>query len=405
MASDQMRYFVLLSAFAAALVMAPVAPEAGNILFLVAGALGLLFLRKADLGAISRPAIWMPLAGLVILAGTYAVGTGTIQGAIGAAAFAPLLTIWPLMALTHRGETPAPRLLAILSFVGVAGAVAIALNDYLLTGTPRAGASVANPIHFADVALAAGYLALIGLVYVKSPSRYLFLLGPLLAAMAVTLSGTRGALVAFVVMAVIAVAAAGVMRMIRLRTFVIVGASALVVLAIGFAAGLGQTSGVQRVMLDIANVLQTGLPADESTAIRLSMYQGGFEAFLASPIFGHGPFGFVEAAAATQTTPLFVGAPHLHSDLFDFAASGGMLGLLSYCLFLFAPLAEVLRAPPSPSRNGLVVVAAALTAGYFVMGLTNAMFGILTLTVYFAAICVLLGILSADRSNQPLSPA
>ncbi|MGV8834005.1 MAG: O-antigen ligase family protein [Devosia sp.] len=391
-------------ALAAALVMAPIAPEAGNIVFLVAGGVGLLFLRRHDFAALARPIIWMPLAGLAILAGTYAVGTSSIEGIGGVLVFAPLLAVWPLVALSGHGETPTQRLLATLSLVGVAGAVAIALNDYLLTGSTRAGGSVANPIHFADIALAAGYLSLVGVAFVKTPSRYVFLLGPVLAAIAVTLSGTRGAIVALVVMAAVAIACAGFLRLISMRTFVVTGICGLVALAVALFAGLDQTSGVQRVMLDIADVLNTGLPTDASTAIRLSMYQGGLDAFLSAPLFGHGPFAFVDAAAATQEAPLFVGAPHLHSDLFDFAASGGIMGLLSYFLFLLAPLVEALRAPFSATRNGLVVVTATLTAGYFVMGLTNAMFGILTLTIYFVAICVVIGILSQDGRHKTDTP-
>ncbi|MBU1304770.1 MAG: hypothetical protein KKF33_04525, partial [Alphaproteobacteria bacterium] len=60
-----------------------------------------------------------------------------------------------------------------------------------------------------------------------------------------------------------------------------------------------------------------------------------------------------------------------------------------------------LRAPSTPTRAGVIIVVAALTAGYFVMGLTNAMFGILNLTVCFAAICVVTGIASRPRPDAP----
>ena len=251
----------------------------------------------------------------------------------------------------------------------------------------------------------AGYLSLIGLIYVQSVWRFLFLSGPVLAALAATLSGTRGAVVALVLMAITAVVIAGALRLIKMRVLIAAGVVAAIGLLAGFAAGLGQTTGVQRVMLDIADVMQTGLPTDGSTAIRLSMYQGGLNAFVASPIFGHGPFSFVEAAAASVEVPLFVGAPHLHNDIFDFAASAGILGLIAYGLLMLAPLAEVLRAPPSATRNGLLVVVSTLVVGHFAMGLTNAMFGILTVTVYFAAICVIVGVLvEMPRSSSKADP-
>lgn len=387
-------------AIAAALVMAPVAPEAGNILFLVAGAVAIFGLRPIDLAALSRPVILMPLLGLFVLGTSYALGAGTITGFAGLLAFAPLLAIWPLVALGNRGTTLAPSLVAALCLVGVAGTMAIALNDFLLTGSTRAGGSIANPIHFADVALLAGFLSLLGMVYLKPTERYLYLLGPVMAGVAVVFSGTRGAIVALVVMAGVAVACAALFRQIRMRTLLVATTLLAVFLLIGFAAGMGQISGVQRILADVSDVLRSGVPSDGATAIRLSMYQGGLDAFLASPLFGHGPFAFVDAAAATQSAPLFVGAPHLHSDLIDFAASGGSLALIAYCLFLFAPLVEVLRAPASDNRAGLIIVVAALTAGYFVMGLTNAMFGILNLTVYFAAICVVVGLLSRSHPDE-----
>lgn len=335
---------------------------------------------------------------MLLLAGAYGLSSGSVAGVGGVIVFAPLLAIGPLLALSQDNGTPSPLLLAALASAGVAGALAIALNDYLVLGESRAGVSAANPIHFADVALAAGFLSLIGVVFLKGPARFVFLSSPVLAAVAVTLSGTRGAMLAFVLMAAAAAALAGALRLVRPRTFLAAGALAIGILALGLASGLAETSGVQRVLTDIADVLQTGLPTDNSTAIRLSMYQGGLDAFLGSPLVGHGPFAFVEAAAQTQVEQLFVGSPHLHSDLFDFAASAGIFGLLSYALFLFAPLVEALRAPSSSSRNGLIVIAAALTIGYFVMGLTNAMFGILTVTTYFAAICVVIGLLGQNQA-------
>ncbi|MCZ4346758.1 O-antigen ligase family protein [Devosia neptuniae] len=389
-----MRHFLFLLAIIAALVMAPVSPEAGNILFLIAGGLALFSLRKADFVTFGRPIVWMPLLGLGLLGLAFSAGAGTIRGLEGLLPFAPILAIWPLIMLPRDTRQVDPEYIAMFSFIGTAGALAIALNEYLTTGVARAGASVANPIHFADVALLAGFLSLVGLIYVQSVWRYLFLSGPVLAALAATLSGTRGAVVALVLMAMIAVVLAGALRIINLRIFIAAGVVTAIALLIGFAAGLGQTTGVQRVMLDIADVLQTGLPTDASTAIRLSMYKGGVNAFMTSPIFGHGPFGFVDAAAAGMDAPLFVGAPHLHNDILDFAASAGILGLIAYGLFMLAPLVEVLRAPPSATRSGLLVVVSTLVVGHFVMGLTNAMFGILTVTVYFAAVCVIVGVLA-----------
>ncbi len=390
---------ILLAALVAALAMAPVAPEAGNILFLAAGGVALLLLRPAALDLVGRPAIWMPLAGLFLLAVAYSVAARGPGGLAGLLFVVPLVAMIPLIGAGVGQTAPSPAVIAVLALCGSAGAAAIAIVEFASTGSTRAGGTVANPIHFADLALAVGFLALLGTALGRGRGRWLFLLAPLLATVAVLLSGTRGAVVALVVMSGAAVLAGVVVHLISLRHLAI-GALLLVVVLIGaWLAGAGQTSGVQRVMTDIGDVLRTGLPTDESTSERLQMYEGGLKAFLASPVVGHGPFDFVEAAAS-RATVRFEGAPHLHSDLVDFAASGGVLGLIAYFLFLLAPLAEALRTPDPETRKGLVVVSAALVAGYFVMGLTNAMFGILNLTVFYAAATLTVFIVSNSGADH-----
>lgn len=396
---NPIRPVILLIAIVAALVMTPVAPEAGNIIYLAAAGVALLFLRAEDLVTLRRPIVWMPLLGLGILAVSYMLATGSFQGAVGIFFFAPFLAIWPLLALARANNGPEATTIAVLSLCGVAGAAAAAASDVLTTGSFRAGSSVANPIHFADVALAAGFLATIGVVYARSNWRYLFLVGPVLAAVAVLLSGTRGAVVAMAAMAGAALAVAIAMRLVTRRILLVGGVVTLAVFGVAMAAGAGQTSGMQRVLVDIADVLHAGLPADNSTTLRLQMYQGGLNAFMASPLVGHGPFNYV-AAAASRVSPPFEDAPHLHSDLADFAASAGLLGLVAYFLFLLAPLVEALRSAQSATRSGVVVVAAALTAGYFVMGLTNAMFGILSVTVYYSAAALAIGLTSQGLPRE-----
>ncbi|HTN63365.1 MAG TPA: O-antigen ligase family protein, partial [Devosia sp.] len=333
---DPIRPVIFLVAIIAALAMAPVAPEAGNILYLVAAGLALLFLRSSDIRSFRRPIVWMPLAGLGILAVTYALAAGSLQGAVGIFFFAPFLAIWPLLALAKaKGQLDATTIV-VLSLCGVAGAAAAAMAEVLTTGTVRAGSWVANPIHFADVALAGGFLATLGAVYGRGNWRYLYFSGPIFAGIAVLLSGTRGAVVSLALMAGTAFVVAIILRMITRRMLAIGGLAAIVVVIAAMAAGAGQTSGMQRVMADVVETLQTGLPTDESTALRLQMYEGGFKAFLASPLIGHGPFAYVEAAAS-RVTPPFVGAPHLHNDIADFAASGGIFGLIAYFLLLLAP--------------------------------------------------------------------
>jgi O-antigen ligase len=395
------RSSVVLLALIATLAMSPVAPEAGNVIFLALGGLSaaLMFARARE--QLRRPIVWMPLLGLALIAVAYVIGAKSFEGLIGLAFFSPLFVIWPLLTAAEEMKSDnSSGLIAMLALAGVAGAAVIAVLEVVATGTVRAGGGVANPIHFADVALLVGFLACAGLVGKFARWRFLFLLGPVFATIAVVLSGTRGAVVAIAAMLFVAAMGLVVLRLISVKKALI----ALVVLVVGGAValllGASQLSGIQRVLIDMAEVLQNGVPTDESTAIRLQMISGGIKAFLQAPIFGHGPLGF--ANLANELSDLPPGTwPHLHNDLADFAASAGIAGLVAYALFLLAPIVEVVRSPSSAAKPAILVLVSTLVVGFFVMGLTNAMFGILTVTVSYAVICVVIGILVAQAPPAP----
>lgn len=394
-----LRSSAVLLALVATLAMAPVAPEAGNVIFLAMGGLSIALMFQHGGTQFRRPVVWMPVLGLGLVALSYGIGARSFEGLVGLAYFSPLFAIWPLLtAAEDMKADDSSGLIAILALAGVAGAAVVAVLEVVATGTVRAGGGVANPIHFADVALLVGFAACAGLVGKVSSWRYLFFAGPVFAAIAVVLSGTRGAVVAIAAMLVVAAIGVVVLRLVSLKKALV----ALVILAVsGVVAlllGAGQLSGIQRVLLDMADVLQNGVPTDESTAIRLQMISGGLKAFLQAPIFGHGPLAFVNLANELSEMP-FGNWPHLHNDLADFAASAGIVGLVAYGLFLLAPIVEVVRAPGSAAKPRILVLVSTLVAGFFVMGLTNAMFGILTVTVTYASICVIAGIL-VSQANQ-----
>jgi O-antigen ligase len=372
------RSSVVLLALIATLAMSPVAPEAGNVIFLALGGLSaaLMFARARE--QLRRPIVWMPLLGLALIAVAYVIGAKSFEGLIGLAFFSPLFVIWPLLTAAEEMKSDnSSGLIAMLALAGVAGAAVIAVLEVVATGTVRAGGGVANPIHFADVALLVGFLACAGLVGKFARWRFLFLLGPVFATIAVVLSGTRGAVVAIAAMLFVAAMGLVVLRLISVKKALI----ALVVLVVGGAVALL-------------------LGASQLSAIRLQMISGGIKAFLQAPIFGHGPLGF--ANLANELSDLPPGTwPHLHNDLADFAASAGIAGLVAYALFLLAPIVEVVRSPSSAAKPAILVLVSTLVVGFFVMGLTNAMFGILTVTVSYAVICVVIGILVAQAPPAP----
>ena len=160
--------------------------------------------------------------------------------------------------------------------------------------------------------------------------------------------------------------------------------------------------GFSRPLSPISDTVAGTIPADEATSLRIQMYLGGIRAFLEAPLFGHGPFNFTVVANQLADVP-FNGSPHLHNDLIDMAASAGSLGLVAYALLMLAPLVELFRAPPSVQRSWSIVLVFTLVAGFAGLGLSNAMFGILSVTVSYAAICLVAAAL-ADALAQVDSP-
>lgn len=398
--SYSLRTAAVLVSLIAALAMAPVAPEAGNVIFLAVGGFSILLMFSGGMAQLRRPIVWMPLLGLLLVAIAYAVGAGSAEGLIGLAYFAPVFVVWPLLSAADdiRFEDAA-GLVGVLALSGAAGAAVVAVMEVVATGTVRAGGGVANPIHFADVALLVGFAACAGCIARTGLLRFFFLLGPVLAAIAVVLSGTRGAVVAVAAMMAVAGIGSVLLRLVSLR----VAAWTVLALSVAGAAtlwlGASQLSGIQRVLVDMGDVFRTGLPTDESTATRLQMLQGGFRAFIEAPIFGHGPLAFVHVANDLSELPPG-NWPHLHNDLADFAASAGVVGLAAYVLFLLAPIVETLRGGRGWAGARVIVLVSSLVAGYFIMGLTNAMFGILNVTTAYAAICVIAGMLARSGERQ-----
>ncbi|WDR02013.1 O-antigen ligase family protein [Devosia algicola] len=373
-------------ALVAGLVLGCVAPEASTTLTIVAAVAGFGVLRRRHGALLARPAVWMPLAAGLLLAATYAIGSGSAVGAVAIYFFIPLFLIAPLLALLDIETNENDNLImASLALIGVAGACVVALNDRLVLGEVRSGFSVANPIHFADLALGVGFLALVGFVLTQRWWRVLFLFGPLLSLVTIWLSGSRGPQAAFLVMIATSIGFlvfwGGLSR--RLTLLVALGAVALLVAVL--AIGINSPTGPLQVIADIWQPLINGTTDDASTGERLVMYQSAWNAFMAAPIFGHGLLDLVPITANyVPAGEVFPAYEHLHSDLADFAVSGGILGIAGYAMLVLAPLVEALRAPDGPNRRPAILAATLLSVGFVSMGLTNAMFGIILLTVFFA---------------------
>lgn len=360
-------------------------PEAGNVSVILAQvlALGLCFFSSswADL---RRPAAALPLVAALLLLFAFGITATSWLHLATVLVFAPLFLVGPLITILGRTTFRiGPGTIGGLAALGAFFALAVAAYDAFILHSSRAGGVVANPIHFADVVVVLGALSLVGL-FSASPRRFLVLLGPVLALATIVLSGSRGAMVTVVPVALLAVALAAIWGGLPRRAWIAIGAAAIAgVVVLGVAAQTGWAP-LTRTLETFTTIAGRGEVTDSSDNQRVLMYRGAYNAFLQSPIYGHGMIGFAKIAA--DTLPPELNAPvydHLHNDLADFAVTGGILGIIAYFCILLAPLAEALRAK-GPGRRPAILGASTLALAYFLMGLTNATFGILMLTVTFA---------------------
>ena len=383
------------AALLAGLTLPTVAPEIANVATLIIMGVGLLLLAfvPSARAVMRQPAVLLLLVAGLLLLLALAVTAKSPMHIVAIMVLAPLWLAGPHAGLLVRlGRWLTPLVIASFALAGAAGGAAIAAFDVLVRQQERGGLLVNNPIHLADLSLMLGFVALVGALD-RRQIRLLFLLGPVLALITVWFSASRGPLVAFVPMLVIGGIAIAWMTLPRRLA---IAAAVTVVTGVGIAGfaviGLG-LGGRLSSLGQLGVVLLTGSSADSAISERLFMYLSAWNAFWASPWFGHGMIDYT--AIAGQYAPPGPGYPpsgHLHSDIADFAVIGGGLGLLSYGMLLMAPLAGG-RAVRGPNRPAAIYLGIVASIGYFVMGLTNAMLGVLSQTVVYAVILALIAAL------------
>ncbi|HTM79251.1 MAG TPA: O-antigen ligase family protein [Devosia sp.] len=385
------------------------APEVANVTVAVLAGVGLL----TSLGAktwgpvLRQPAVWLPLAAGVVLALAFAV---TARSALDVAAvfyFTPVFAVAPLVLLLDRIPTRG-WLECSAALLGVIAAAVVASYDAFILDVARAGESVANPIHFADITLMLGFVAVTGAILAPPRWRWVYLLGPLIAGYCVYLSGSRGPMLALLLLIAGALGYRAIVNFSRGESWIRAALITIVYCALavlgrelGWLDRFGRASTMAVELQAVAGMgVDASLGADSSTVVRLDMYRTALAAFLDSPLFGHGLVDFI--AKTARYAPEGVNFPifeHLHNDIADFAVIGGVMGLLAYGMLLLAPIVQAVRAPPGRQRSGVLLLALSASGGYFAMGLTNAMFGLLTHTILYAVMLALVTHLSRPAAT------
>ncbi|WP_375452585.1 O-antigen ligase family protein [uncultured Devosia sp.] len=337
---------------------------------------------------------WMPALALALLALTLPLVYRGPLDLLPLAALSPLLLVPGVAFLVARNDELLNGLaLPLLCLIGVIVAFFVGLSESD-GGTVRVGAGN-NPIHFGGLSVMVGFMALSGVCVGRSPWRLLFLTGPLFGLAVVMLSGSRGPLLGGVAMAVASLPLL-VAWFWRDKWFVAVFG----VLAAGATiAGVMLASSMRAISL-FGDTLQalSGTAGGVLDPNRTALYTAAREQFMASPIVGQG-FGQVMALVRARFPDVEIvqTLEHLHSDIADFGAGGGVLGLAAYGLVIATPLVVTLR---RGADRAVIMGGVLLSTGYFGLGLTNAMFGILPQTVlYVVLLGYLAGLARAGRAT------
>lgn len=375
------------------LVFPPLAAYTAVYLTVVAMLAGLVSLSSRNWDALGLPPFVLLWLGVVFSVVPF-VAVGMSAGNFGAIAILLPVLVAPGATFLMREEPQlaTSQIIAWLCLVGSLAAVGIGAYDVYVENLARAGGGN-NPIHFGGLSVMIGFMALLGLFGSRSQWRFLFLLGPAFGLAAAVLSGSRGPILAGVVLTVLSV----LIVMIWYRRekaawvwFAIGSALSIAAMAMTGGALLGR---FYYFALELPQLVAAGVTKDASTLQRFEKYEVAWNAFKSNPIFGHGasqlngmliPDGASESAA--------IGSRHFHNDIADFAVTSGVFGIGAYVCLLAAPLFAHKIAQDRDIRRAVLLGGIILSVGYFVLGLTNAMFGILPQTTLYG---LLLGVMVA----------
>lgn len=321
----------------------------------------------------------------------------------------PVATTIYLLARRHSGGGW-PLIIVTLAFIGALLGAAFGAWQVLIGGVLRAGGLFNNPNMYGHIILILGFMCVPGLFLTKSNWRWLFLAGPVLGIAGAVLSGSRGTLLAVPVAAILALAYVLTQPAARRWVF-----GALVVAIVGFGAWLvlfvefdGTLRRVSRMAEIIFEVMRTGASSETGTQTRLEVYAGAWQAFLQSPLIGHGWADAVPAAIADiergrvlQVARTF---RHMHNDFLGFAAGAGIIGLAGFFAMMAAPLYSLRH------RDALfwhrAYLAGLLISTYAIYGVLDAMFGFDTgISTFVMLTAILAGTFSLrDKPGSAAQP-
>ncbi len=250
----------------------------------------------------------------------------------------------------------------------------------------RLGVPALDLIHYGDLALLLGVLALCGLLRpAHTGLRALYLLGGLAGIAASLLSGSRGGWLALPVLLLLVLHHRGWGWQKLLATLL---ALCLLVSAL-FAASPAFQQRVTR-LGDDYRAWQVG-NHDTSLGARLQLYRAAISTVAQHPLLGVGPTGFaaetVRLQQAGQLTPYAaqLGQGEIHNDLLSKAAGMGLPGLLAMLAIYLVPLHLFRRAARlSPAQRYYALLGKVFVLACLIFGLSVEFLNLTLATAFYS---------------------
>ena len=386
-------------AWFAAVVLFVLSPAIGSIASIVAVLALLLlspvaFLRGSWTTLRRQPAMLLFLAAFLSLLVCFIATAREFGDTLFATNFLGLLLAPAAYLLALR--RPGARTIATIATLCALGAVLGALTgsyDVFIQHKERAIGWGSGGNLMARTVVLLGFMGLAGIIGLRSPWRWLLVIGAAASLFALYLTSTRGVFVAVPVLGLLFVWA--LLREMRAsRLWYLAGLGVLVV-AVGAVALMSPRFLAVASLLEQVVVDPSAIP-DPSTTERLAMWQAGWTALLRAPLLGHG-WAHLSEAALPYVLSMY------HNDFFNAAVAAGIVGIVAWLATLVAPVVGVLVLPPDRYANLRLYGALLLSLSFFVFGLTDMTFGYdLPTTLHAVLTAIVLGAFrEPDEVSRP----
>jgi len=291
--------------------------------------------------------------------------------------------------------------------LGAVGAMGFVGWQRIVLAMERPGGMI-NAITFGDIALTMGMVALAASIDFRREQRRVLwpLLGGLAGILALVMTGTRGGWIALALAALLCMRLAhlGSNRNVRL----LIGAGVALAAVLYFVPATEVQLRVQEGIDDVRR-WESGEYKFTNVGIRLELWKGAGMLIAQHPWVGQDPATAHEQVVRWvkdgTLSDVALAPQHLHNDVLQALASGGVFGLLSLIGILAAPFAFFARQAKRAALRGQPANAPALAGmlvalGYFAFGLTEMMFWSGKACIFYALMIFILMGLSLNQKEE-----